>query len=170
MEGRSLVLALNSLLPRDIGIYEAKIVSDDFNARFSVKKKTYIYRLWLSEGRDPFLYPFVWQINRNLDIEALREGAEIVSGGHDFSGFAKLEEERNTLIDLSVEVRVQEPLVELRFTATHFLRYMVRRVVGALVKRAEGKLRAGELASFLKGEHCPYTAPSKGLTLEKVYL
>ncbi len=81
-----------------------------------------------------------------------------------------MEEEKNTLIELRTELRTEGSLIELRFTASHFLRYMVRRLVGALIKRAEGKVSTGELESFLKGKHCPHTAPAKGLTLERVYL
>lgn len=170
VECLNVLRGLNSLLPKDIGVYEVKIVPDEFNARYSVKRKVYLYRVWNSEVRNPFLYPFSWQIPRRLDIDALYEGVRLISGLKDFSGFAKLEGEKNTLIHLTSEVEVRGDLIQIRFTASHFLRYMVRRLVGALVRRAEGKLSSGDLKNFLEGKHCPYTAPAKGLTLERVYL
>ena len=41
--------ALNSLLPNDIYIKDAKEVSDDFHARFNVKSKEYIYKINIGE-------------------------------------------------------------------------------------------------------------------------
>ena len=169
-ECEKLLRALNSLLPKDIGVHEVKPVEEDFNARYSVKGKTYLYRIWNSSSRDPFLYPFCWNIPYSIDLSTLRDSMDMISGRHDFRGFAKLEEERDTEIDLSTDIRVEDELIEIRFTASHFLRYTVRRLVGALIKRAEGKIGRGDLEGFLKGRHCPHTAPAKGLTLERVYL
>ena len=169
-EETSLLRALNSLLPKDIGVHSVSPVEDTFNARYSVKGKTYLYRIWNSESRNPFLYPFSWQIPTELDMEKLGESLELIRGLHDFSGFAKLEEEKNTMIELETELRLSKPLIEIRFRASHFLRYMVRRIVGSLVKRAEGKLSRGEFEDYLRGKKSPHTAPPKGLTLEKVYL
>ena len=170
MEEKRVLRALNSMLPKDIGVYEVKKVPENFNARYSVRGKTYIYRIWNSETRDPFIYPFSWHIPKPLNLEAMKGAMEAFSGKHDFSGFAKLEEEKRTEIKLKTDMRVEGSLIELSFTASHFLRYMVRRLVGCAVKRAEGKLSREALNEFLKGKHCPYTAPPQGLTLERVYL
>ncbi len=170
VEELKILRGLNSLLPKDIGVYEVRRVSEDFNARYSVKGKIYLYRIWNSEVRNPFLYPFSWQVPRGLDLEAMREAISLLSGVHDFSGFAKLEGEKETVIDLEADLTVKESLLEIRFRASHFLRYMVRRLVGALVHLGEGRLNLHDIERFLRGEKCPYTAPAKGLTLEKVIL
>ncbi len=170
LEEDKLLRALNSLLPKDIGVYEVRRVSDSFNSRFSVKKKVYAYRIWNSQVRDPFLYPFVWQVPRRLNLSAVEESINILSGVHDFSGFAKLEEEKNTVIDLKIGMSVEGNLVVLTFEASHFLRYMVRRITGALVKVGGGRLNTEDVRDFLRGRNCPYTAPAKGLTLERVIL
>jgi len=170
IETYKLLRGLNSLLPKDIGVYEVEEIEEDFNSRYSVKGKVYLYRIWNSYSRDPFLYPFSWQITRNLNLESIGEAVRILSGFHDFRSFAKLEDEKDTSVDLKIEFSKKEELVELRFIASHFLRYMVRRLVGAIVWTAEGKLRPEDLKRYLEGENFPYTAPAKGLTLEKVLL
>ena len=170
MEESKIRRGLNSLLPKDIGVYEVKRVPENFSARHSVKGKIYLYRIWNSEVRDPFLYPFSWQIPRRLDIDLMREAVRILSGVHDFSGFAKLEEERDTVIDLDIELTAGGGLIEIRFKATHFLRYMVRRLVGAIVRFGERKIGSEALSEFLRGKRCSYTAPPRGLTLERVIL
>ncbi|MDQ7037713.1 MAG: tRNA pseudouridine(38-40) synthase TruA [Aquificota bacterium] len=161
---------LNSLLPRDIGVKEVKVVGEDFNARYSVKGKVYIYRIWNEEFRDPFLYPFSWHLPVRLDREAIEEAVRIISGRHDFSGFAKVEGERNTVIDLKVGVSFRDGLIEISFTASHFLRYMVRRITGALTWVGQGRIKPEDLRRHLGGKTFPYTAPPQGLTLERVLL
>ena len=170
MEEFKILRGLNSLLPKDIGVYEVRRVPENFNARYSVKGKVYLYRIWNSEVRNPFLYPFSWHVPRKLDLERIEEAVRTLSGVHDFSGFAKLEDDRNTVIDLSIELTAEGDLLEIRFRATHFLRYMVRRLVGAIVQLGEGRIPPQSLTDFLKGKSCPYTAPPQGLTLERVIL
>ena len=46
--------ALNALLPDDITVKKAFEAEDDFHGRFSVKRKTYVYRILNTEFPDPF--------------------------------------------------------------------------------------------------------------------
>ena len=168
-EGR-LLRALNALLPKDIGVYEVRAVPEDFNARYSVRGKVYLYRIWNAPTRNPFLYPFSWQVPVDLDLQLVEDALGLLSGEHDFRGFAKLEEEKNTSLRLEAWMEVRGELVEIRFRATHFLRYMVRRITAAAVRVGTGKMDLPELEGYLKGRHCPFTAPARGLTLERVLL
>ncbi len=161
---------LSSLLPRDIGVSEVRVVPDSFHARYSPKGKEYVYRIWNAEWRDPFIYPFSWHLPGRIDTNAMKEAVGILRGKHDFSGFAKLEDEKNTVIDLEIDLKAENHLIEIRFRATHFLRYMVRRLAGSIVWVGQGRLKPSDLQEFLSGKHFPYTAPSQGLTLERVIL
>ncbi|GAB6066623.1 tRNA pseudouridine(38-40) synthase TruA [Aquifex pyrophilus] len=167
-----LLLALNGILPKDIGVYEVRKVSPEFNARYSVKGKVYLYKIWNSEVRNPFLYPFTWQVKKGINFELLKRTLELVRGEHDFRAFAKLEEEKNTVINLEeVSLKREGKLIEIRLRASHFLRYMVRRIVGTAVKIALGVYEPSLMEELLKGKgKAPYTAPPQGLHLEKVIL
>ena len=165
-----LLRALNALLPKDIGVYEVRVVPEDFNARYSVRGKVYLYRIWNAPTRNPFLYPFSWQVPVDLNLQLVEDALGLLSGEHDFRGFAKLEEEKNTSLRLEAWMEVRGELVEIRFRATHFLRYMVRRITAAVVRVGVGKMDLPELEGYLKGRHCPFTAPARGLTLERVLL
>ena len=57
IEVKKIPIALNTFLPNDISVISAKRVSADFNARFSAKKKTYVYKIYNSPVRNP-LFPF----------------------------------------------------------------------------------------------------------------
>jgi len=167
----TLLKALNSLLPEDIGIKKVW-VQEGFNARYGVKGKVYLYRILNTHARDPFLEPFCWRIPYRLDYEKMALASELFVGLHDFSAFAKLEEEKNTLINIEeVSLKREDELIEFRIRARNFLRYMVRRIVGSLVQLGLGKLELEDIKNYLRGRGiCPHTAKAKGLTLEKVIL
>ena len=168
-----ILISINSLLPDDIGVKSIEEVDDKFNARFSVKGKRYLYKIWNSKAKDPFLYPFAWTIFQTLDIEKIRKALNLFRGTHNFKGFAKLDpgEEKNTVINIEeVDLKVEGPLIEIRIKAPYFLRYMVRRIVGAVVNFSTGKIGKADIENYLNGSKCPYNAPPRGLFLEKVYL
>lgn len=47
--------ALNRWLPLSIAVLDCKEVAPDFHARYSCTSKEYIYKIWNSEVRNPFL-------------------------------------------------------------------------------------------------------------------
>ncbi|MBR4873921.1 MAG: tRNA pseudouridine(38-40) synthase TruA, partial [Clostridia bacterium] len=47
--------ALNCRLPLDVSVLEAATVSDEFHARYDVKYKEYVYRIWNGKSKNPFL-------------------------------------------------------------------------------------------------------------------
>ncbi len=161
-------LGLNSLLPKDIGIKGITKVPEEFNARFSVREKVYLYRIYNSPLRDPFLFPFCWNITRELDLERMRECAITLSGYKDYSSSAKLEGGKDTKIELDIDVHREDSLILIRFRAKRFLRHMVRRLTYAIALCGLGKLKPEDLQKHLQGENFPFKAPAKGLTLEKV--
>ncbi|MEJ7555134.1 MAG: tRNA pseudouridine(38-40) synthase TruA [Aquificaceae bacterium] len=167
----TLLKALNSLLPEDVGIKKVWM-QEGFNARYHVKGKVYLYRILNTHARDPFLEPFCWRIPYKLDFERMASIVGLFQGLHDFSAFAKLEEEKETRIHIQeVSLIRKGDLIEFRIKARNFLRYMVRRIVGSLVYVGLGKLEPKDIEEFLSGKgKCPYTAKAKGLTLEKVLL
>ncbi len=167
----NLLKALNAVLPEDVGVKKVWFEDLSFNARYSVSGKLYVYRVFPSHTRDPFLEPFLWRIPYNLNKEIMKKGAELFLGNHNFLGFAKLEEEDNPFVELE-ECSVEEVdgIIEIRVRARRFLRYMVRRIAGCLIYLGMGKLTISDIKEFLNGKRCPYTAKAKGLTLEKVFL
>jgi len=172
LEPDKLLKALNALLPKDVGVKEVKPVEPSFNARYAPEAKVYLYKLWLAPYRDPFYHPFVWPVRR-LNEELLRKLAKKLEGERDFAPFAKIEErDALTRVKLeSVSVERKGELLELRFKAKSFLRYMVRRMVGLLVGVATGRFPEELFYEVLEGKKkAPYTAPPQGLHLEKVLL
>ncbi|MEN3028105.1 MAG: tRNA pseudouridine synthase A, partial [Aquificaceae bacterium] len=170
IEPEKILKALNSLLPEDVGLKRVWL-QEDFNARFGVKGKLYLYRIMNTNARDPFLEPFSWRLPYRLDYERMRLVSELFLGIHDFSGFASVEGEKNTFIKVEdVSLRREGELIEFRVRARSFLRYMVRRMVGCLLHVGLHRLNPEDVKDYLEGRgRCPYTAKAKGLTLEKVF-
>ena len=79
--------AVNTALPRDISMLSCEPVPDDFNARFSAKRKTYRYNIYVSRHRRPMLEGTHAHIVVPLDLAAMRECADVIEGEHDFKCF-----------------------------------------------------------------------------------
>src|SRR5205809_521535 len=79
--------ALNALLPGDITVRSVEPAPEDFHARFSARQKVYEYRI-LNRTEPSGLDRFrVWHVRRPLNVSAMREGAQLLLGRHDFSSF-----------------------------------------------------------------------------------
>ena len=165
---------LNSVLPNDIAVLYCKTVGDDFHARFNTKGKTYIYNIYNSGVKDPFLMPFVWQIERPLYCDRMNEFCKKIVGTHDFYGFSS---SGRTVLDTVRTVTECEAVrngdfINLKITADGFLYNMVRIIVGTAVEVSDGRLEADcadEVFRTKCREKAGITAPPQGLFLEKVY-
>src|SRR5229473_3509969 len=140
--------ALNALLPPTIRIAAAEEVGPDFNARWSARGKIYRYRLYRGKVVPPMLWRYVLHYPFPLDEEAMRDAAARFVGVHDFTSFAAStgseddDKERNMQREIfSTELKRTEDGEELWFTVhgRSFLRYMVRKMVGALLEVGRGK-------------------------------
>ncbi|PMQ00997.1 MAG: tRNA pseudouridine(38-40) synthase TruA [Dictyoglomus sp. NZ13-RE01] len=163
---------LNSLLPRDITLKDLEIVGDDFHARYSAKNKTYMYIIYNSKNISPFLWDFTWQISKSLNVDLLMRSAELILGEHDFINFCSLDEKKNTII--KIESAYWEKKGEFLFffiTASHFLRKMVRFLVGGMVEVGLEKKDIEEWKLYLEkkfDKRFGKCAPSEGLYLLNV--
>ena len=78
---------LRQYLPEDIGVVSCKNVSERFHARLNAKTKTYCYRLWNSDAPCVFQRKYVYMEKASLDLDKMRQAAEMFLGTHDFSAF-----------------------------------------------------------------------------------
>jgi len=166
--------ALNAhLRPNPIAVLDAEIVADDFEARFSAKKRHYRYRilnhranLALDRGR-------VWRVPQRLDAEAMHHAAQRLIGRHDFTTFRDTEcqakSPEKTLDQLDV-VR-EGDAIDVLTSARSYLHSQVRSMVGSLVWVGQGRWSADDLAAALAARNraaCGVVAPPEGLYLVRV--
>lgn len=166
--------ALNAVLPPSIRILKIKRVSSTFHARFSSHQKTYRYLLWNGTVLPPLLHQRAWHLHGALDVTMLQRLAQKIEGTHDFRGFtaksgAARENTKRTLYQVSIKKRGNE--ISFSFTGDGFLYHMVRMLVGAMVRVAQGKLSEETFFQRLysrKAPIAPHTAPACGLYLMKI--
>ncbi|MDQ3623921.1 MAG: tRNA pseudouridine(38-40) synthase TruA, partial [Verrucomicrobiota bacterium] len=166
--------ALNAYLPAEIRVLRIGRASPAFHARFSARRKTYIYRIW----NGPFLHPLeigrAWHVPLPLDDLLLRTGAALLEGTHDFAGFAA-----NRRKPIADAVRTIQPIcigrrgavLTLRFEADGFLYKMVRLLTGTLVRCGQGRASVDLIPKLLEGGGAiktPHSAPPEGLYLARV--
>lgn len=179
IDERGLVLGINTTLPDDIRVLEARPVADDFHARFQATGKIYEYRIWNASVNDVFRGETHAHIPRALDVDVMQAAAEPLAGHHDFRAFTVADPEVSstwrTIRAISVaSEQIARPqagtVVRIRVVADGFLRYMARRIVGSLIEAGAGRLRPDEVGSSLEPRFAParWTAPAHGLTLVEV--
>lgn len=167
------VKALNSRLPVDISVKSCEYVPDGFHARYSVKKKEYVYVVYTGKIRDPFISDFSYFFGRPVDIKKANRAAEYFIGTHDFSAFAaagsKVEDRVRTIYSAKFEQKGD--LAVFSVTGNGFLYKMVRMIVGTLLDVSDGKIEVDAVGDIIKSKRKTpgFTAPPQGLFLIKVY-
>lgn len=165
--------ALNSQLPKDIVVREVHQVSDVFHARFSVVSKRYDYLVNIG-AYDPLMYNLEYQLNRSLDIEAMRQGAIVLSGTHDYASFCanSFEEVPNQIRTVTrIEIMQEEKHIRFILEGDGFLRYMVRMLVANLIDVGLHRKTVANLSVILKRRDKTATSsivPACGLYLVRV--
>ncbi|MBO4265187.1 MAG: tRNA pseudouridine(38-40) synthase TruA [Clostridia bacterium] len=162
---------LNALLPSDIAINDAKIVSDDFHVRYSVKSKEYEYRILNRAVKDPFSADRAMHCQVPLDVDKMNEAARYFCGKHDFSSFmasgSKIVDAVRTVFSSSV-TKEKGDMVVFRVSADGFLYNMVRIMVGTLLDVGTGKIAPEKITEIInaRSRNCAgVTAPPEGLYL-----
>ncbi len=176
--------AVNTELPDDVSMLACEETTEDFNARFSAKRKTYRYSLYSSPHRIATLNTNHTHIISPLNIEDMKKGAEYIVGEHDFKCFeasgSVVKSTVRTVFSLDIEVKnlaeikgaaFQPVKVDIAVTGNGFLYNMVRIIAGTLVYVGMGKLTPEDVKDIIDSKDrtkAGKTLPPEGLTLVSV--
>ena len=173
MPCQQILSQLSRYLPEDIGIYSCQEVPDRFHARLNAKAKTYRYRVWNSEAPCVFERRYVYVCPEKLDVAAMRRGAALFLGEHDFSAFCANRNFKKSTVRRIDSLCVEEVGDEIRFVVTGngFLYNMVRIIVGTLLEVGSGARDAESIPDLFgqKRESAGVLVPAKGLCLMEVF-
>ena len=168
--------AVNDALPADVHVLSLGPEAERFHARHSAVARSYLYQV--SRRRTAVGKRFVWWVKRPLDAGRMAAAATRLEGRRDFAAFCERPGEQPSTIVVVERAVVAEDgaLILVRLVASHFLRKMARRVVGALVRIGAGEMEETDLAALLEDPGRPssrppvaeWTAPPSGLFLERV--
>ena len=164
---------LNSNLPDDIHIISVEKVDEDFHARYSVKKKEYIYKINLGEY-NPIDRNYIYQYNKELDIDAISKAIKYFEGTHDFTSFVSSEDIREDKVRTiyKTNVKVKNNILEISFIGNGFMKYQVRNMVGLLISVGEHKKDIEEVKKIIENKNRSQkfkTAEACGLYLNKIW-
>ena len=159
-------LALNPLLPEDVRVRSARVVSPEFHARKSARWRAYRYRILLRKAPSALLRHRVLWHPGPLDLGAMRRALRYFVGRHDFRAFAT-KEKRATERELYLaRLKPKGEEVWIEFAGSGFLRGQVRAMVGSLLEVGRGQKPPEWIAELLGGKPRSAggpTAPPQGL-------
>jgi tRNA pseudouridine38/39 synthase len=135
---------LNNLLPDDIRILAWSPVSDDFSARFSCMTRTYRY----------------FFVKRQMDLEKIREGLQLMVGIHDFRNFCKMDIEKvynfeRKIHNAKVVETGNDDVCYLEILGQAFLWHQIRCIASILFTVGEGQEPPSIVTELLDVVKCP---------------
>ncbi len=156
-----------------IAILDAQRVADDFHARFSAKRRHYLYRIINRRQRLGLEAGKAWHVIEDLDEKVMQEAAKILVGHHDFSTFrdtrCQSKSAEKTLEIFNVIRRGNE--IHITASARSFLHHQVRNMVGTLSLVGKGKWGVADVKTALEAKDRRAggpTCPPEGLYLTGV--
>lgn len=179
-----MTMALNTRLPPDMEVRDARMVCDDFDPVRDCVSKGYSYQLRHGfQGRshgligraDPFERRSTAQVRPTLDCARMRAAASAMVGTHDFRSFAHNPEQRETTVRSVYTCSVLEPaegIVRIEVSGSGFLHHMIRIMVGTLVEVGRGRIDPGAIASIIESRDRGNAGPTmkpQGLCLEWIH-
>lgn len=180
MDEFQIMKAINAhLRPQCISVLKVERVAEDFHARFHAVNKLYRYRII---NRPAFIAKdrgLAWHIGKDLDVDAMNEGAKQLLGHHDFTTFRSTECQAKspvkTLDRLDITAAPydgcggREILIETE--GQSFLHHQVRNMAGTLAQVGLGKWSPDDVRVALEAkDRCAGgpTAPAEGLYLMRI--
>lgn len=163
---KNIIGGLNAYLPEAVRIEKAEYADESFDARKSVKKKTYMYVMY-GGGVTPLLETRAWHTGA-LDTESMNAAAGALIGTHDFSTFKASGSGAKTSVRTVFDAHAEEHgrLTLFYISADGFLYNMVRIIVAQLVKIGRGEnVDIKALIEKRDRTAAKETAPAKGLYL-----
>lgn len=163
---------MNTYLPQDIAVLEAKDASPRFHSRLNVIQKTYVYRVWNAPVRNVLERNYTYHVPEKLDVEAMREAASYLLGTNDYQSFCARKMKKSSVRTIH-SIDIDEIGNEIRFTyrGSGFLYNMVRILTGTLIEVGKQERSASSIPALIEARErrlAGHTAPAHALCLAKV--
>ena len=184
LELDSFLDVFNKNLPQDIRCLSIEETTADFNIIQHPKVKEYLYFFCIKEKMHPFCAPFMINLQEDLDIELMKQGAQLFEGTHDFYSFAfrsnpetktigTIETCELTENDIYTANFFPELSYVLKVTGEGFKRQQIRLMMGALIDLGRHQINLKDLEKIIDGRNkikLEHIAQASGLILNSVEL
>lgn len=177
MPGERVADAINAHLPDDIKVTASAAAPEGFDANRSAKRKTYEYRLYFSQRRNPLLDRYACFVKGVPCVEKMREAAALFVGEHDFKAYCASGSQVLTTVRTvySADIRQSEEYgckkIAVSVCGNGFLYNMVRTIVGTVLYYSVGRLTLEDIRRSLEERdraRAGKTMPPNGLILMDV--
>ena len=156
-----------------VTILDIKKTKKKFHSRFDAKKRTYEYIIINRQSSLTLQKNKAWHIRKKLNLKAMKKGAKLLIGTHDFSTFRSsscgAKSPIKTLKKASIKKNKNKLI--LTFTSKSFLQQQVRSMVGCIKYLGEGKWKLSDFKSSFQSKSrikCAPPAPACGLYLKSI--
>lgn len=162
---------LNRSTSKYLYIKDCTIIEDsEFHARFSVKKKEYLYKINIGEY-NPILNDYLYNYNKPLDLNKMIDAASTLEGPHSYEAFVTGKHKTYDSIIDSIDICVKNDIIDIDIVGKNFYTYMVRNIVSCLILVGCGKINKEDIVTMLNEkkrifEYSP--APAGGLYLKRI--
>ena len=166
--------SLNALTPDDIAVTGLEIAPEGFDARFSVKKKTYQYRFYISKYALPLFDKIAFRVNDYVNLEKMKEACKYFIGEYDFESFVSQKSGKTNFVRTVYDAKIVElydGMYAFEITGNGFLYNMVRIVFGTILKAGYGQIEPEEIQGLIEAKSrakAGRTMPAYPLFMKKV--
>ena len=173
INNEDILIRLNDKLPDDIGVKSLRNASERFHSRYNILSKTYLYRINNSGYNNVFGRKYIHNVREKLDLDKMRECAELLIGTHDFQSFTSLKTKTKSTVRTINYITISEidNTIEIDINGNGFLWNMVRIILGTLIEAGKENLNKDEMLVILnakKRSDAGPMVPAKGLFLKDV--
>tara|TARA_B100000963_G_C22414067_1_gene574589 strand:+ start:69 stop:812 length:744 start_codon:yes stop_codon:yes gene_type:complete len=174
MDKKKFLSSINFFLrPNLISILSIKKKELNFNSRYNAVERIYEYKIVNRDSDLIINKKRAWLIRKKINFEALKKGAKLLQGTHDFSTFRSSKCSSKSPIRLMKKIQLKKKGKEIFifFYSKSFLQNQVRSMVGSLIYLALGiwDFKKFKTVFFSKNRKlCAPPAPACGLYLTKI--
>lgn len=173
MTPQAVMCYINKYLPEDIGVIDICEMPERFHSRLNAKKKTYQYRIWNSPLPCVFERRYVYELESELDLEAMKKAAAYLVGKHDFKAFTSNKKSKKSTVRTVEGIFIERKGNELVLTykGDGFLYHMVRILTGTLIEVGLHERDVDSVQALLNNgtrDMAGALVPAKGLCLVAV--
>jgi tRNA pseudouridine38-40 synthase len=175
-----IAIALNQRLPETVRVQKSEEVPADFHPRYCDSVKTYEYTILNTKIQIPTEQRYSYHVYHKLDLDKMREAANMLIGTHDFSAFCSAGSQVKSKVRTIYDVTLEEQKLPygnggrkilIRISGNGFLYNMVRIIAGTLVEVGQGRRSADMVKAALEGNDRSMagpTSPPQGLMLMEI--
>ena len=171
---KNLLPAINQNIGnKPITVLKINKANKKFHARFDAIKRTYQYTIINRQSPLALQKNKAWHIRKKLDVKAMKKGARLLLGTHDFSTFRASSCGAKSPIKTmeKISIKRNKEKITLKFTSKSFLQQQVRSMVGCIKYLGEDKWSLDTFKNSFKSKNrskCAPPAPACGLYLAKI--